>query len=288
MNTEILKKSTINNKIQDICIARTTYYDRSAFLKLSLEYQNQAQDNIDFNTYIFVDPHPKYGFVSDYDRIITSEYQRINWTENRGKYSWYDSIKYIFDNTKYEYIISIEDDILISKDYLMICKEIANENSPMIKNDDILFFHIGAWEKPKGDPNKIVRSRASLRSCLINRSKFFTHIKPYYDILKDKIFGLDIDLQKILDTKNMCTIAPETNRHGHIGIYGWSSNNIHKDMNGQRSLFEKPLSHDELYNLLRKYCLSGNDLIRLNQYKNPKYFWDFDPNINFKELYYQL
>jgi hypothetical protein len=258
-------------------------------LQLSLEYQKNALIANEFKTYIFVDPHNLYGVVSDYDKVINNEYIRINWQKNKNKYSWYDSIKYIFDNTDYEYAISIEDDILISLDYLKLCKQIAINDSMLNKNDNILYFHIGAWGKPRGNSNKIIRSQSSIRSCVINKTKFYQYIKPYYDTLKsNEILGLDLDLQNILIQNNMTTIAPETNRHGHIGVYGWSANDNHGDNRGQSSLFDKPLSHEELYSLLKENCLSGTKLLELNQNKNPNYFWDFDPNINFTHIEYSL
>jgi len=271
----------------NICIVRTTYYDRSAMLQLSLEYQQEAECSDKFKTYIFVDPHNEHGIVSDYDKVITDEYKRINWPKNSGKYSWYDSVKYIFDNTDYEYVITIEDDVLISKDYLIMCEQLSLRDEALSKDDNILYFHIGAWEKPRGNPNKIIRSAISIRSSLISKFKFIKYIKLYYDSTK-KIDGLDLDLKTILVKNNMTTIAPETNRHGHVGIYGWSANYIHGDNRGQSSLFDKPLTHEELYSLLKESCLSGTKLLELNQNKNPDYFWDFNPNINFTKLEYYL
>jgi len=274
--------------LSEICIVRPTYYDRSAMLQLSLEYQKDATNSENFETYVFVDPHPDYGIVSDYDKVITDEYNRINWPKNSGKYSWYDSVKYIFENTNYDYVLSVEDDVLISKDYLRLCEQLLHDHA-LNKDDNILYFHIGAWEKPKGNPNKIVRSENSIRSCMINRYKFYKYVEPYYDSLKNKtISGLDIDLQNVLKINNMTTIAPESNRHAHVGIYGWSANHIHGDSRGQSSLFEKPLTHEELYSLLQQNCLSGEKLKELNKNKNPDYFWDFDPNINFTKLEYVL
>jgi hypothetical protein len=271
-----------------ICIVRPTYYDRSAMLQLSLEHQKNAENSENFQTYIFVDPHSKYGYSADYDNVITEEYIRINWSKNSGKYSWYDSVKYIFDNTDYEYVLSIEDDVLISRDYLRMCVQLS-EDKVVSKYDNILYFHIGAWEKPKGNPNKIIRSSASIRSCLINRFKFFRYIKKYYDILKkNKIHGLDLDIKNILVNNKMTAIAPEVNRHAHIGVYGWSAMQIQADSKGQKSLFDKPLCHEEMYYLLKESCLSGSRLLELNQNKNPNYFWDFDPNINFNKLEYCL
>lgn len=273
------------NKSQNIAVVRSTYYDRSAMLQLSLEYQKNAENSDKFQTYIFVDPHQISGYSADYDKVITDKYIRINWPRNSGKYNWYDSVKWAFDNTDYDYILSIEDDILISKDYLILCEQLCQDRA-LDKDDSILYFHIGAWEKPKGNPNKIVRSGASSRSILINRKKF----KIIEDWLKNNINIIDNDnmIFDILKYHNMITIAPETNRHGHIGIYGWSANNIHSNVNGQISLFDRKLSHEELYTLLKSICLSGEDLKALNRNKANNYFWDFDSNINFTKLQYDL
>jgi len=277
------------------CIVRPTYYDRSAMLQLSLEYQKDAINHSNAETYIFVDPHNEHGIVSDYDKVITDEYKRIDWKQNSGKYSWYDSVKYIFENTNYEYVLSIEDDVLISKDYLRLCEQLFHDTA-LIKDDNILYFHSGAWEKPKGNPNKIVRSGVSSRSILIYRKKFGI-IKKWVEEQKnrqdfDPIWSIkdnDHMINNILKDGNMTTIAPENNRHGHVGIYGWSATKVQKvSHDGQSALFDKPLSHEELYSLLKENCLSGSKLRELNQNKNPNYFWDFDPNINFTKLEYHL
>jgi hypothetical protein len=291
---EIMNSIKNKNYHHKICIVRPTYYDRSAMLQLSLEYQKEAEYSDKFETYIFVDPHNEHGIVSDYDKVITDDYKRINWKQNSGKYSWYDSVKYIFENTNYEYVLSIEDDVLISKDYLRICDQLYHDRA-LSKDDNILYFHSGVWEKPKGNPNKIVRSGVSSRSILINRKKFEI-IKKWVEEQKnrqdfDPVWSIkdnDHMINNILKDGNMITIAPETNRHGHVGIYGWSANHIHGNNKGQSSLFDKPLSHEELYSLLKENCLSGSKLIELNQNKNPNYFWDFDPNINFTKLEYNL
>lgn len=281
--------------LSEICIVRPTYYDRSAMLQLSLEYQKAADYSEKFETYIFVDPHPEHGIVSDYDKVITDEYTRIDWSKNSGKYSWYDSVKYIFDNTDYDYVLSIEDDVLISKDYLRMCEQLFHDCA-LNKNDNILYFHIGAWEKRKWNPNKIVRSGVSSRSILIYRKKFELICKW----VKQQQNRMDYDpmwtikdndhmINSILKDHNMTTIAPETNRHGHIGVYGWSATFLQKiSHEGQKSLFEKPLTHEELYLLLKQNCLSGEKLRELNNNQNPDYFWDFDPDINFEQLKYSL
>jgi hypothetical protein len=254
-------------------------------LQLSLEYQKDSTNSEDFETYVFVDPHTEYGIVPDYDKVITNEYTRIDWCKNSGKYSWYDAVKYVFDNTNYNHVLSIEDDVLISKDYLKLCNQLYHDGS-LTKDDNMLYFHVGAWEKPKGNPDKIIRSGASSRSILIYRKKFQI-IQNWIEQQSD-IIDNDHMMRDILKACNMTTIAPETNRHAHIGIYGWSASRIHGDNSGQSRLFEKPLTHEELYLLLKQNCLSGKKLRELNKNKNPDYFWDFDPNINFTKLQYNL
>lgn len=271
-------------KSTNTCIVRTTFHDRAAMLKLSLEYQKQSKLSDNYNTYIFVDPHPEHGFVSDFDSVITKDYFRINWKTNQNKYCWYNAIKHIFDNTDFEYVISIEDDIIISTDYLQICQQIIDDKI-LEEHHDILYFHIGAWLQPAGDINKIVRSQASSRSILINRNKF--------DIItnwinSNSIIDNDHMMSDILKHNHFTTIAPKFNRHGHFGIYGWSSNGIHANTKGQNTIFENFINFDELYSILKKSCLNKNELLKLNQNKNSNYFWDFDPNISFTKLEYAL
>lgn len=268
-----------------ICIVRPTYYDRSAFLQISLEFQQRADLATDFNTHIFVDPHREYGYTEDYNKVITNQYHRINWPRNSGKYSWYDSVKYMFDNTDYDYVLSIEDDIIISKDYFRLCLELVHNTSILSETNNILYFHIGAWEKPRGDSNIIVRSQASSRSILIHRSKF--NIIDHW-IKQHEFIDNDNLITNILKTNDMTTIAPICNRHGHIGVYGWSSNHIHGNVHGKKTVFKDSISHEELYNLLNPVCLVQKELFRLNHHQNLSYFWDFDPNIDFSSLKYVL
>jgi hypothetical protein len=266
-------------------IVRTTFFDRAALLKLSLEYQHQSEESDSIETFIFVDPHPEYKVIKEYDYVIESRYKRINWSINQGKYCWYSAVDSVFQNTNAEYILSIEDDIIISKDYIKICKQIIKDQI-LETYKDILYFHIGAWIKPFGDKNKIVRSKASSRSILINRDKFniiTEWIKNNPDIIDN-----DHMISDILKYHNMTTIAPKMNRHGHFGIYGWSAAGKFKDQRGQSSIFTNQICFNDLYNLLSKSCLSGEKLLELNGNKNSQYFWDFDPNIQYNNLIYEL
>jgi hypothetical protein len=257
-------------------------------LQLSLEYQQKADNSERFVTYIFVDPHPEYGYTKDYDSVITDQYVRINWPKNSGKYSWYDSVKYIFDNTNYEYVLSIEDDIIISKDYLRLCEQLYHDRA-LDKDDNILLFHSGGLANcrtPDRDINVIIGSSAASRSIMINRKKF--KIINRFIQEKQNIVDNDMMLDAVLKKNNMITISPDFGRDGHMGVYGWSSNNIAKNMRGQKTIFPNQIPHEELYSLLKNSCLSKEKLLKLNQNKNPNYFWDFDPNINFTKLEYDL
>lgn len=272
-----MANSLINNKA---CIIRNTFYNRSAFLQLSLDYQKLANNNNRFKTYIYVDPHPILGYTLDYDTIITSEYQRINFASNQGKKSWYSAVKHTFDNTDYEYIISIEDDIIISCDYLDICLDVI-DNQILKNNNRIINLHIGAWQSPKGDKNRIIKGKnASLRSVLIYRDTFYKYIDSFYtENVGSDLPGLDLDLQKILEQNNLITIAPEMNRHGHFGVFGWSASSL-KD-----TAYD---SHTDLYNILKDICLSGEKLQKLNNSYVPHYFWDFHPDIQYSKLIYNV
>lgn len=269
------------------CVIRNTYGDRSALLRLSLEYQEQAEQPKELETFIFIDPNPEFGISKDYEHSFFDKYQKIIFEDHKERRSWYLAVDYVFENYDFEYVISIEDDIIISKDYLKICDKIINDNI-LNKHENVLYFHIGAWEEPKGDVNKIVYSGASSRSILIDRNKFKIIKDHVNSIEKNKKIGNDALIKNILDSKKMRTIAPQYNRHGHFGIYGWSSTGVGADINGQKSIFEKEMNHEQLYNLLKQNCLSGDELLKLNKYKNPKYFWDFNPDIYFEKLIYKL
>jgi hypothetical protein len=272
-----------------ICVVRTTFYDRSAFLLLSTEYQERIEYACDLYTYIFIDPHPKYGISSHYSNICNNGlYKKIILKNNRGKLSWYKAIYDIFQKYEYDYIISIEDDIVLSTDYFRLCYQLVLDGA-LDKDDNILMFHCGAWGEPKGNDNTIVRSSASLRSCMISRNKFNKFIIPYYNNIKtENIEGLDIDIKNILNSNKLTTICPEKNRHGHFGVYGWSSNGCHADDRGKASIFNEKISHNEIYDMIKPIALSGEKLINVNKNHNPDYFWNFDPNINFTKLIYKL
>jgi len=275
--------------MHNICIIRNTFNDRSSFLKLSLEYQQSAiQPTHAFPTFIFLDPHPEYGLSKSYNDEYINKFPKIVFENYKNRMSWYLATKYMFDNYQFDYILSIEDDVLISKDYLLMCEQVVKDDI-LNKKENALYFHIGAWEEPTGDPNKIVYSGASSRSILINRNKF--------SVIQDHMLGNtehnpkignDAMITQILKSHNMRTIAPKCNRHAHIGIYGWSSNGVHADNRGKSSVFDNGISDNELYLILKRSCLHKNKLLELNQQKNPQYFWDFNPDINFTQLVYQL
>ena len=95
-------------------------------------------------------------------------------------------------------------------------------------------------------------------------------------------------ISEILNSKGMTTIAPEYNRHSHFGIYGYTVNGKHGNLEGQSSLFSKNKSHEDLYELLKKSCLKGKKLASLNKNQNPRYFWDFDPNVDYDLISYSI
>jgi len=273
-----------------ICIVRNTFGDRYPFLKLSLEYQEQAHYPYEIDNFIFIDPHPNNGRSLDYNNSFLNNYVKIAFENHKARYSWYLANKYMHDNYQYEYVLSIEDDIIISRDYLLMCEEII-KSKILEQENDILYFHIGAWEKPYGDINKIVPSQASSRSILIHKNKFDI-IKEFMNInhknQSNILIGNDSIISKILKENGMKTIAPKYNRHGHFGIYGWSSAGVFSDYSGQKSIFEEPISSESLYEIIKDACLDGSKLKHLNRNKNPRYFWDFDPNVQFDKLKYEI
>lgn len=269
---------------KNCCIIRNTFNDRSVFLQISLEYQESAELCEDFETYIFIDRHPKNGYNKEYEENpIINKYKKIVFDSHKGRKSLYLAIDYIFSNFDYDYVIAIEDDVIISKDYLKICNQLILDNF-LEKNGNLLYFHIGAWEKPKGDLNKIIESVASSRSILINRTKFDA-IKEYV-YLNNTSFnkGNDYVIKQILQDKKMVTAAPEYNRHGHFGVYGWSSSG-ELDYDDRASVF-KDKELEEIYKILKDNCLNKEGLLKLNSNKNLSYFWDFDPATDFSKLIY--
>jgi hypothetical protein len=278
-----------NNKV---CIIRNTFGDRYPFLKLSLEYQEQARHPYEIDNFIFIDPHPNSGISSDYNNSFLNNYIKIAFENHKARYSWYLANKYMYDNYQYEYVLSIEDDVIISRDYLLMCEEII-KSKILEQENNILYFHIGAWEKPHGDINKIVSSGASSRSILIHKNKFDI-VKNFMNINHENQdntkIGNDHIISSIIKENKMKTIAPQYNRHGHFGIYGWSSSNAgaHSGYIGQKSIFEETISSESLYEIIKDACLYRSKLIDLNLNKNPNYFWDFDPDVQFEKLEYKI
>jgi len=285
-NTNLMKLQSDSK----ICIIRNTFGDRYPFLRLSLEYQEKAQCLYNTETFIFIDPHPQNGISSDYNNSFLNNYIKIEFENHKARYSWYLATKYMFNNYQYEYVLSIEDDIIISRDYLLMCDDIM-KSKILEQENNVLYFHIGAWEKPHGDINKIISSGSSSRSILIHRSKFGiieNFININYKNQNNMKIGNDSILNSLLKEKNMRTIAPEYNRHGHFGIYGWSSSGVHADYDGQKSIFEEVIDSESLYETIKDACLDGSKLMHLNRNKNPRYFWDFDPNVQFEKLEYEI
>jgi hypothetical protein len=268
-----------------IAIVRNTFNDRAVFLKISKEYQEAAAFSDHLETFVFVDPHPEGGISSEYDQVIPEDWKRINFEHNVGSFSWYKSLKHVFENHDYDHLITMEDDVIVSRDYFKMC--LAVVNSGALEREDVLFFHAGAWQKPEGPPGLIVRSSSSTRSTLIRREDFFRHIDAFYR--EGSAFsGFDLDVQTILDSSKITSMAPKRNRHGHIGVYGWSSNGVCADNRGQSSIFSSLPSFDEFYSVMKESCQDGQALLNLNGGKNPGYFWDFDPDMDFDRLDFEF
>jgi hypothetical protein len=173
-----------------------------------------------------------------------------------------------------------------------MCEDVI-KSQILEQDNNILYFHIGGWGKPHGNINKIVPSGASSRSILIHKNKF-NMIKNFMNInyknQDNMVIGNDYIISSILKENKMKTIAPEYNRHGHFGIYGWSSSGagVHTGYSGQKSIFDEPISPESLYNMVKDACLDGSKLLNLNLNKNPLYFWDFNPEVQFDKLEYKI
>jgi hypothetical protein len=268
----------------NIAIVRNTFDDRAVFFKVSKDYQDAAFFSDQFDNFVFADPHPERGISFEYDHVIPADWKRINFEYNVGVFSWYKSLRHVFENYDYDHLITIEDDVILSRDYFKMCLAVVNSG---VLEKDVLFFHPGAWQKPDGDPNLIVRSSSSIRSTLIRRENFFKYVDAFYREATT-VSGGDLDVQKILDSSNITSISPKRNRHGHIGVYGWSSSGIYADNRGQSAIFSSRPSFYEFYSVMRESCQNGQALLNLNGGKNSGYFWDFDPDMDFDRLEFEF
>lgn len=275
--------------MNSLCLIRNTFGDRSPFLRLSLEYQNDIRKISNYNTWIFIDPKSDQQVDESYNSAFFNQYTKYVFENHKGRQSWYLATKYMFDNYDYEYLLSVEDDVILSYDYINLCSKIIEDR--VLLKDNILYMHPGAWEEPKGDPNLIVYSGVSSRSILIHREKFRLvqqHIESNQKIIESDKTGNDSLLLQVCQKLQQRPIAPIYNRHAHFGIYGWSSLGVHSDSRGRISLFKNNETEEHIYELLKTSCFDGAKLLALNNNKNPKYFWNFDPNINFTQLVYRL
>lgn len=272
--------------MNNICIIRNSFGDRSAFLRLSLEYQKKIRLSDDLRVFLFLDPHPEHGLDSSFKHIDLEPYTKIVFENHKNRKSWFLATKYIFDYYNYDYVLSIEDDVILSYDYLELCLEIIKDK--ILENENkVLYMHPGAWEKPTGNINQIVYSGNSSRSILIHKSKFNKIVKYLSDHNVNAV-GNDGLLNLITQHTNTKAISPKYNRHAHFGVYGWSSNRIHGSLSGKGIIFEENIDQTCLYDIMKQICFDGSKLSELNNNKNPRYFWDFDPNIQFSKLEYKV
>ena len=259
----------------NVGILRNSFWGRAPLLKLSLEWQEKCDGHEQFKTHVYVDPHNFWGFTKKEFNLVTKDYKVFPARQNRR--SWTVATQELFSSYPYEYILSIEDDVILSKDYFKLCLKLIE--SEEFHRDDVLYFHPGGWMSPKGDKNLIITSGISSRSILIQREKFFKYVWPAF-LRNSKIKTSDMFLGEIKERNELKVLTPQYNRHGHFGVWGFSANAIFDFSQGRRQIFPG-MDFYKIYEILKDSCLSGEKLRRLNQGRNPRYFWDFDPNVMF-------
>jgi hypothetical protein len=174
-----------------------------------------------------------------------------------------------------DFILSVEDDVLLSHDFLEICHWAIRETE-FAEHPKLLFLHAGAWAAPSGDRNLFLYSGPSSRAILLTREKFFRHIYHAFQKTRDPIASNDWFLSSILQGGRLAAVCPNHNRHAHIGVYGFSAAGKEQRFATRSSVFGD-LSAQEITAKLRAVSLSQSGLLALNPTANPAYFWDFNP-----------
>ena len=266
-------------------------------LRLSLEFQqkNWCQDK--FMTFFFIDHSDNrevMPIINAYSqpKTIISRQARLDLTPNI-----LEAYKWTFANVKTDYVAIIEDDTIVSQDWLKMMLWFAENN----RDETVMALVAGDLldKKLSGDKN-VVKCIDRYYSCasIVSRTMFEHHVLPHCneEYYKANNAGKDKYLRKyfpgileaqLLDQMGLFrrakmknklkVICPVFRRFGHIGVYG--------RFHGKSSL--EQMKTEQRYEVLKKACYSQVELEKWASLKTGN-FVDFEPNTDFgKEMIYQ-
>ena len=262
-------------------------WNRPEMLRLSLEYQEKNLCGDQFKTYFFVDYPQSEEVLSVIDNYngnkeVILRKARLDLTPNI-----LTAYRYLFGDLKANYVAIIEDDIIISKDWLKMVLWFTENDC----DENVLAFNAGTLMDKKcvGDMSKL-KYIDWYYSCasVISKRMFDKYMLPhcceeYYNnkdiylrknfpgILEGKLLDQAGLFRRVRMKNDLKILCPVFRRFGHIGVYG--------RFQGE-SPFEK-LSTEERYNVLKKICHSGEELSKYIKCQTGNFVdFEFDTDFN--------
>jgi hypothetical protein len=261
-------------------------FQRPEMLQLSLEFQEQNQCQDKFMTFFFADNPSDPEIIPilnkhAYPKSIIMRGSRLDLTPNI-----LEAYKWLFENIKTDFVAIIEDDIIVSQDWLKMMLWFARNN----KDENVMAFNAGDLRDKElaGDLQEIkyinwYYSCASIISRNIFEKYILPHCKQEYYQNKDKYLrkhfpgileGQLLDqaglFRRIRIKHGLKVICPVYRRFGHIGVYG----------RFQRGSPLGDLATKERYEILKNACRSRKELEKWVEWKSGN-FVDFNENTDF-------
>lgn len=294
-----------------------TVFQRPVLLKLSLEAQCKAIGVENTETFFFVDVSKDAVFVKNNEikkdtleknLEIINEYKynkstvvrETNFGVNKNTFEGW---KYVFDNYDDNFLIHIEEDALISNDFIKLCQYCIDKK--WIK-ENCFGVAAGTYHVNKGDMKQNLQlvgygGGFCGRLHLIPRWSFDKLIRPHlsedysdwkyiYGCYKDFIdnhcngafnhlnpnggwIGADV-LLSVLWRKHKCTsIVPVRTRYGYVGVF-WN----YRKYGGTVEL--NTFEYEEQYKILKDALVNASNFCK---YANDaeRRFWEWDGNVDF-------
>jgi len=263
-------------------------FQRPEMLRLSLEFQRQNMCQSEFMTFFFADYSANEEVMSvlsthKQDKAIIMRKERLDLTPNI-----LEAYKWLFANLSTNYVAIIEDDIIVSRDWLKMMLFFINS----LDKTNVLALNAGDLRDKKlaGDKS-VIKNNDWYFSCasIISREMFekyiLPHCKPeYYNnkdaylrkhfpgMLEGKLLDQAGLFRRVRMRYNLKVLCPVFRRFGHIGVYG--------RFQGGSPLYGKETQ--ERYKILKNACCSQVELEKWVSQKTGN-FVDFEPNTDFGE-----
>jgi hypothetical protein len=263
-----------------------TAWKRPAILKLSLESQMNADLFEDTKTIIFVDKSSAQntkditdvinGFDADIEIVFREEHYGVNKNP-------LEAFKYVYDKYGVEYLVLIEEDVLVAKDFFSLLKYCMDQG--WFWKEKCMGM-VGGFDGDKWgtDINKIHLAKwFDTRLMALNKENFYKYVEvhcnqEYYRTPMDyinrcfnetKYYTFDWLLGRLTQDNELFCIFPEIHRYGYIGVFGSGTS---------KSEIEQK-SYQEQYEILKQSQYCASLLTKISAPNNQAIFRDFDPNI---------